>query len=101
VEPASAEVHVAFRAGARTPLERGAAGRAILAMRTTQGRPLDPPWVVSTGDAAQGGCGVAAPVTGIPGVETVVGVVLLGEPTESVIGPLVARAAADITHALT
>ena len=99
-EPTHAEVHVAYRVGVRSPLERGAAGRAILAARTTAGRPLDPPWVISTGDAANGGYGVAAVVTGIPGVESVVGVVLLSEPSESLIGPMVARAAADITQAL-
>jgi hypothetical protein len=61
---------------------------------------LDPPWVISTGDAATGGYGVAAVVTGIPGVESVVGVVMLSEPDEARIGPLVARAAADITRSL-
>ena len=99
-EPTSAEVHVAFRVGTRTPLERGAAGRAILAMRTTGGRPLEPPWVMSTGDAANGGYGIAACVTGIPGVECVVGVVTLTEPDEARLGPLVAQAAADITRTL-
>lgn len=99
-EPTTAEVHVAFRVGTRTPLERGAAGRAILAMRTTGGRTLDPPWVISTGDAASGGYGVAACVTGIPGVECVVGVVTLAEPEEARIGPLVARAAVEITRTL-
>lgn len=99
-EPSTAEVHVAFRVGTRTPLERGAAGRAILAMRTTGGRPLEPPWVISTGDAAHGGYGVAACVTGIPGVECVVGVVTLTEPDGATLGPLVAQAAADITRTL-
>ena len=99
-EPTTADVHVAFRVGTRAPLERGAAGRAILAMRTTGGRPLDPPWVIATGDAANGGYGVAACVTGIPGVECVVGVVTLAEPDEARIGPLVARAAADVTRTL-
>jgi DNA-binding IclR family transcriptional regulator len=99
-EPTTAEVHVAFRVGTRTPLERGAAGRAILAMRTTGGRPLDPPWVISTGDAANGGYGVAACVTGIPGVECVVGVVTLAEPDEARIGPIIARAAGEITRTL-
>ena len=55
---------------------------------------------ISTGDAATGGYGVAAVVTGIPGVESVVGVVMLSEPDEARIGPLVARAAADITRSL-
>lgn len=99
-EPAHAEVHVAYRVGARSPLERGAAGRAVLAARTTGGRPLDPPWVLSTGDPATGGYGIAAVVTGVPGMEAVVGVLLLAEPEEQVIGAQVAGAAAEISRAL-
>lgn len=99
-EPAQAQVRVAFRIGARSPLERGAAGRAVLAARTTGGRPLDPPWVISTGDAATGGYGVASVVAGIPGIEAVVGVVAVSEPDESVLGPLVAQAAAEVSRSL-
>lgn len=99
-EPSRADVHVAYQIGSRVPLERGAAGRAVLASRTTQGRPLEPPWVVSTGDAATGGFGIAAVVTGVPGIEAVVGIIALAEPEESVIGPLVWKAAADISAAL-
>ncbi len=99
-EPAHAEVHVAYRVGARSPLERGAAGRAVLAARTTGGRPLDPPWVLSTGDPSTGGYGVAAVVTGVPGMEAVVGVLLLAEPQEQVIGAHVATAAAEISRSL-
>ena len=53
VEPTRSDVHVAYRMGARHPLEAGAAGRAILAARTAAGRPLDPPWIrmVSPGRA--------------------------------------------------
>ena len=99
-EPSRADVHVAYHIGARAPLERGAAGRAILASRTTGGRPLEPPWVVSTGDAATGGFGIAAVVTGIAGVEAVVGVIALAEPPEQVVGPLVSQAATESSIAL-
>jgi DNA-binding IclR family transcriptional regulator len=39
VEPTRSDVHVAYRMGARHPLESGAAGRAILAARTAGGPP--------------------------------------------------------------
>lgn len=97
-EPRS-EVHVAYRPGARMPLDRGAAGRAILAARTVGSRPMDPPWVVSTGDPVSGGAGIAC-VLAVPGVEAVVGVVTLSDPDEAVVGPRVARAASDIARAL-
>ena len=109
VEPPRSDVHVAYRLGSRVPLERGAAGRAILAARTSAGRPLDPPWVVSSGDPA-GSSGIAAPLTGIPGIEAAVGLAALGPPQgpggsaepplADYLGPRVARAAADIARAL-
>lgn len=99
-EPPRSDVHVTYRLGSRTSLERGAAGRAILASRTTGGRPLDPPWVVSSDEAAQGGCGVAAIVPGIPGVEAVVGIVTLAEPDAAELGPRLVRATAEISRAL-
>jgi DNA-binding IclR family transcriptional regulator len=96
-EPPRSDVHVAYRLGSRMPLELGAAGRAVLAARTTGGRPLDPPWVVSTGDTP-GSSGVATPVLGIPGVEAAVGVAVAGPVDE--VGPRVARAAQEIARAL-
>ena len=97
VEPPRSDVHVAYRLGSRTPLDRGAGGRAVLAARTAGGRALDPPWVVSTGDPP-GASGVAVPVVGIPGMEAAVGVVALAAPES--LGPRVTRAAADIARAL-
>jgi hypothetical protein len=79
------------------PLEIGAAGRAVLAARTAAGRPLDPPWVVSTGETP-GSSGIATPVLGISGVEAAVGVATATPPDE--IGPRVARAAQEIARAL-
>lgn len=97
VEPPRSDLHVAYRLGSRIPLDRGAAGRAVLAARTAAGRPLDPPWVLTTGDVP-GGSGIAAPVGGIPGMEAAVGVVTVA-PGED-LGPRVARAAAEIGRAL-
>lgn len=100
VEPTRSDVHVAYRMGARHPLEAGAAGRAILAARTAAGRPLDPPWIVATSDGPQGAYGIAVPITGVPGLEASVGVVSLRELNDVEVGPRVARAAGEIARAL-
>jgi DNA-binding IclR family transcriptional regulator len=100
VEPTRSDVHVAYRSGSRQPLEYGAAGRAILAARTTAGRALDPPWVVATADGPQGAYGIAVPVLGVPGLEASVGVLALRELNEADVGPRVARAAGEIARAL-
>ena len=100
VEPSRSDLHVASRAGSRQPLEFGAAGRAILAARTTAGRPLDPPWVVATGDGPQGAYGIAVPILGVPGLEASVSVLALRELNEADVGPRVARAAGEIGRAL-
>lgn len=97
VEPPRSDVHLAYRLGSRIPLDRGAGGRAILAARTAGGRPLDPPWIVSTGDPP-GSSGIAAPLSGIPGIEAAVGLVTLAAPED--LGPRVARAAAEIGRLL-
>ena len=99
-EPAKSDVHVALRVGTRAPLEMGAAGRSILAARTAAGRPLDPPWVISTGEPHSGAYGVAAPLTTLPGLEASIGVVSFGECDEADVGPKVARAAAELTRML-
>jgi DNA-binding IclR family transcriptional regulator len=99
-EPSRSDLHVALRAGARQPLEFGAAGRAILAARTAAGRPLDPPWVVVTGDGPQGAYSLAVPVLGVPGMEASVAVVALRELNEADTGARVARAAGEISRAL-
>lgn len=100
VEPTRSDVHVAYRMGARHPLEAGAAGRAVLAARTAAGRPLDPPWIVATSDGPQGAYGIAVPIVGVPGLEASVGVVSLRELSEAEVGPRVARAAGEIARAL-
>lgn len=100
VEPTRSELHVAVRPGGRQPLENSAAGRAILAARTMAGRPLDPPWVVATGDGPQGAYGLAAPIVGVPGLEASVSVLALRELQDADVGPRVARAAGEIARAL-
>jgi hypothetical protein len=100
VEPSRSDLHVSSRPGSRHPLEYGAAGRAILAARTAAGRPLDPPWVVATGDGPQGAYGIAVPILGVPGLEASVGVLALRELNDADVGPRVARAAGEIARAL-
>ncbi len=100
VEPTRSDLHVAYRLGARLPLESGAAGRAILAARTAAGRPLDPPWIVANSEGPQGAYGIAVPLVGVPGLEASVGIVSLRELPESDTGARVVRAATDIARAL-
>jgi DNA-binding IclR family transcriptional regulator len=94
VEPSWTALHVAYRTGARHPLDRGAAGRAILAGR----RGLTGA-VSSSGELQPGAYGVAAPVLGVPGLEASVGVVALA-PLDPGIGARVLAAAATIARTL-
>ncbi|MEQ4302702.1 helix-turn-helix domain-containing protein [Plantactinospora sp. B6F1] len=95
VEPSWTAFHVAYRTGTRHPLDRGAAGRAILAGR--QGR-ADP--VTTSGELQSGAHGVAAPVLGVPGLEASVGVVALAALDVTKTGPQVRAAATEIATAL-
>jgi hypothetical protein len=72
VEPTWTQFHVAYRMGSRHPLERGAAGRAILA-----GRAGEAGVVVSEGELQPGAYGIAAAVLGVEGLGASVGVVAL------------------------
>ncbi|WP_018352379.1 IclR family transcriptional regulator [Longispora albida] len=92
VEPSWTQFHVAYRAGSRHPLDRGAAGRAILSDQ--------PGWIASSGELQPGAHGIAARVRGVPGLECSVGVVALGPFAESEIGPLVLAAAEELSAAL-
>ena len=100
VEPSRSELHVAYRVGTRHGLDRGAAGRAILAGRAHGGRPFDPGWVVSSGELQPGAWGVAAPVLGVAGVEASVGVVALAELDVDDVGVRVLRAAGEVARVL-
>lgn len=95
VEPTWTAFHVAYRAGSRHPLARGAAGRAILA-----GRSGSPDPVTTAGELQAGAFGVAAPVLGVDGLDASVGVVALGALELSEVGPQVMAAAAAVTSAL-
>jgi DNA-binding IclR family transcriptional regulator len=97
VEPARSELHVALKIGARAPLERTAAGRAILAARNH--RTLESGWVVGAGEADVA-WSIAAPLLAVPGVEAAVSVVRVGEIDPSVIGQSVVAAASDVARAL-
>jgi DNA-binding IclR family transcriptional regulator len=99
VEPSWTDLHVAYRVGTRHPLDRGAAGRAILAARAG-GQTPDRPYVVSEGELQSGAHGVAAPVLGVHPLEASVGVVALGALEVGRVGPLVVRAAAAVAAAL-
>jgi DNA-binding IclR family transcriptional regulator len=95
VEPSWTAFHVAYRTGTRHPLDRGAAGRAILA-----GRGGSTAYVVSSGELQQGAHGVAAPLPAAAGLEASVGVVALAELDSAAVGPRVVAAAEQIAAAL-
>lgn len=97
VEPSWTDYHVAYRVGARHPLNQGAAGKAILLGRTEGG----PAYVETIGEIQAGAHGVAAPVLGVEGLEASVGIVSLGDFDKDVVGPEVVAAAADVARRLT
>lgn len=94
VEPSWTDMHVAYREGSRHPLAKGAAGRAILALR--EGRD---DYFATEGQLQEGARGVAAPVTGLPWLEASVGVVTFGALEEST-GQKVVAAAAELATVL-
>jgi DNA-binding IclR family transcriptional regulator len=100
VEPTRSDFHVAYRVGARHALDRGAAGKAVLAGRASGGRPFEPGWVVSAGELQPGACGIAAPLLGVAGIEASVGVIALADLPIDDIGPKVLRAAGEVARAL-
>jgi DNA-binding IclR family transcriptional regulator len=95
VEPSWTDFHVAYRTGSRHPLDRAAAGRAIL-----RGRTGEAGIVTSSGELQPGAYGIAAPVLGVPGLEASVGVVALAPLDVMSVGARVARAAATVSEAL-
>lgn len=62
VEPTWTDYHVAYRTGFRHALDRGAAGRAILAVR--QNELPDPGYTLTQGELEAGACGAAARCSG-------------------------------------
>lgn len=99
MEPARTDVHVAYRVGARHPADRSIAGRAALASRTS-GRTVDPGLVMSGQDPQVGGFSVAAPVHGVPWLESSVGVVSITELDPAKVAPVVLAAAHDLARLL-
>ena len=96
VEPSWTDYHVAYRVGARHPLEQGAAGKAILLGRDPGG----PPYVETRGEIQAGAHGVAAPVRGVEGLEASVGIVSFGNFDAAALGPQVVAAAAQVAERL-
>jgi DNA-binding IclR family transcriptional regulator len=94
VEPSWTAFHVAYRVGARHPLDRGAAGKAITLGRGGRG------WVGSSGELQAGAFGVAAPVRGVPELRASVGVVALAALDDATVGPRVLDAAVALAAAL-
>ncbi|GGQ02778.1 IclR family transcriptional regulator [Streptomyces mutabilis] len=103
VEPTWTDYHVAYRAGFRHPLERGAAGKAILSARQ-QAQPAEegkwPGYTLTHGELEAGACGAAAPLLGVTGVEGSVGVVMLADVVPERVGARVMDAAREVAEAL-
>jgi DNA-binding IclR family transcriptional regulator len=98
VEPTWTDYHVAYRAGFRHPLERGAAGKAILAARR---QPMaEPGYTLTHGELEAGASGAAAPLLGVTGLEGSVGVVMLADCVPERVGPRVVDAAREVAEAL-
>lgn len=98
VEPSWTDYHVAYRAGFRHPLDRGAAGKAILSARHYV--PDGPGYTLTHGELQAGACGAAAPLLGVSGVEGSVGVVMLAEAVPERVGVRVVDAAREVADAL-
>jgi DNA-binding IclR family transcriptional regulator len=96
IEPSWTDYHVSYRVGARHPLARGAAGKAILMLREGSG----PPYVTTRGELEPGARGLAAPVRGVEGFEASVGIVTLADMDNDRLGPMVAAAADELAARL-
>jgi DNA-binding IclR family transcriptional regulator len=104
VEPRHSEFHVAYRVGSRHPLDRGAAGLAILAGRPPFGG--EPPavtearrrgYAVTSGHLQPGAYGVAAPVRSADeALEASVGVITLAAAAADAAVTRVVSAAAAV-----
>ena len=96
IEPSWTDFHVSYRVGARHPLTRGAAGKAILELRDEHGAP----YVATAGELEPGARGLAAPVRDVAGLEASVGVVTLVDLDVPKLGPIVAEAADRLAQLL-
>ena len=100
VEPSWTDFHVAYRVGTRHPVDRGAAGRAILLGRLPAAGTGSADVAVTAGELQPGAHGVAAPVRDVPGLEASVGVVALADLDAARVGPAVVEAAAAVARRL-
>jgi DNA-binding IclR family transcriptional regulator len=102
VEPSWTDYHVAYRVGARHPLDQGAAGRAILLGRAISDGAAGQGdrFVQTVGELQPGARGLASPVLGIDGLEASVGIVTLGDLDASAAGPRVSAAAEEVARRL-
>jgi DNA-binding IclR family transcriptional regulator len=102
VEPSWTDFHVAYRVGARHPLEQGAAGKAILLGRQIAfgENNQDERYVQTVGELQAGARGLASPVLGVEGLEASVGIVTLGDLDAAVVGPKVTSAACEVARRL-
>jgi DNA-binding IclR family transcriptional regulator len=96
IEPSWTDFHVSYRVGARHPLDRGAAGKAILLLRQAS----DTPYAATAGELEAGARGLAAPIRGVEGLEASVGIVTLVELDERELGPVVLAAADELASLL-
>ena len=99
VEPSWTDFHVSYRVGSRHPLDRGAAGRAILLGRRP-GAAGARPIAVTEGELQPGARGLATPVLGIEGLEASIGIVTIGDIAADLVAPRVLRAAAEVAARL-
>lgn len=108
IEPAQADVHIAFRAGQVHPIWRGSAGKAILAARSPQAderaeitAARERGYAVSKGEVIPFGCGVSAAVPSAPGMpEMSIGVTLVDDSRVEEVGPIVVRQAQQLSALL-
>ena len=100
VEPSWTDFHVAYRVGARHPLQVGAAGRAILLGRGSADGTKADRFVQTAGELQPGARGLASPVLGVDGLEASVGIVTLGDLDATVAGPRVTAAADEVAARL-
>jgi DNA-binding IclR family transcriptional regulator len=96
VEPTWTDYHVAYRVGSRHALDRGAAGKAIVAYRDSG----TTTYIVTQGELQSGAFGIAAPLVDVPGLEASVGVISFGELDPARTGPRIVRAAAEVAKVL-
>ena len=102
VEPPDAELFLSCRVGSRMPLERTAAGRALLGARVADPVAVrrQEAFMVMKPVPGAGVHSLAATVKGVPGIEAAVGILLLSEPDFEVVGASLQRAAAEIARGL-